>query len=60
MLPEQQMDDEIKCAILTAQSWLKNVTPFKAIAALPQTTNAEGDDYNQACVNTVIECSGTL
>eukprot|EP00957_Ditylum_brightwellii_P123996 9451428-Ditylum_brightwellii.AAC.1 len=60
VLPEQQMANEIKCTILTAQSCPKNITPFKAIAALPQTTNAKGDDYNQACVNAVIKCGGTL
>jgi len=60
MLAENQLADEVKCAVLTAQSCPANVTPFKAIAALPQITNQENDDYNETCVKAVIEAGGIL
>ena len=60
MLAENQLVDEVTCAVLTAQSCPANVTPFKAIAALPQTTNQENDDYNETCVKAVIEAGGIL
>jgi len=60
LLAENQLADEVKCAVLTVQSYPANVTPFKAIAALPQTTNQENDDYNATCVKAVIEAGGIL
>ena len=44
------MATEIKCAILTLQYSPENVSPFKIIAARPQTTNQCFDDFNKDCI----------
>ena len=46
----KDMATEIKCAILTVQYIPENVSPFKIIAARPQTTNQNFDDFNNNCI----------
>ena len=60
MLAEKDLADEKKCAVLTAQHCPSNVSPFKAIATLLQTTNKTNNVYNETCVEAVQQAGGIL
>eukprot|EP00957_Ditylum_brightwellii_P098101 7474069-Ditylum_brightwellii.AAC.1 len=44
---------EIKVAAISAQNIPANITPMKAIAARPQTTNKRCNEYNRVVVKAV-------
>ena len=50
MLSKNNKATEIKCCILTVQSCPANVSPFKIIAARPQTTNQRCNEFNLDCM----------
>ena len=48
-----QLATEIKVGMLTTQEYNEGLTPFKIIAAQPQSTNEPSDDYNLLIINAV-------
>ena len=50
---QTSMASEIKVGMLTVQNCIDGISPFKLIAARPQSTNEVSDDYNSSLLHAV-------